>query len=51
MFTSQLDTGYIEWGDDEELSIKETGTANYKGELIQEVVLTNGDKERHVCYI
>ena len=37
--------------DDEELSIKETETANYKGELIQEVVLTNGDKERHVCYI
>ena len=37
--------------DDEELGIKETGTANHEGELIQEVVLTNGDIERHVCFI
>jgi hypothetical protein len=37
--------------DDEELEIKETRTANHEGELIQEVVLTNGDVERHVCFM
>lgn len=38
-------------GDNEELGIGETGTLNHEGEPIREVVLTNGDMERHVCFI
>lgn len=41
----------IEIAEDETLEIKNTGMTASNGELIEQVVLTNGDMERHVCYI
>jgi hypothetical protein len=37
--------------DEEEIAIRNTMQTNSSGETIYQVVLTNGDMDRHVCYI
>lgn len=37
--------------DNESIKIKSSGMSASNGKLIQQVVLSNGDSERHVCYI
>ena len=37
--------------DEEEIAIRNTMQTNSNGEAIIQVVLTNGDMYRHVCYI
>lgn len=37
--------------EDESIIIKSTGQSNEKGDFIHQVLLTNGDMERFICYI